>query len=205
MKQKEKPLYVICRSNEILMSIGLGLIITFFIIFTIIAITLQRVDFYSFLFHNIIRNIFLTVLCGFHVSLLGFGILIVLIAFINMPPEIHCYSDKFDILLFLQKKKRIPYDQIDKITSKVYYLNCDNLIVGYPKKECRVFFYNKIHDFYISYPVRGYYDDIELCLKDEKEDLSRRCVSKKKQIANLLLQIKRFKPINMPYLPDERS
>jgi hypothetical protein len=203
MKKKEQPIFVLCRTNEILMSVGLGLIITFFIIFIILAVLLKRVDVYSFLFHNILNHLFLTVLGGFHVGLLGFGILIEIIAFFNMTPEIRCYSDRFDLSLFLQKKKVIPFNEISKVAAKVYYLNYEDLIKGYPKKECRVFFYNKIHDFYISYPVNGYFDDIELFLKDDKEDLSKRCVCRKELAVNLLSRIKKYNALNMPFLPEE--
>jgi len=60
---------------------------------------------------------------------------------------------------------------------------------------------NKIHDFYLSYPVCGYFDDIELFLKDDKEDPTRRCICRREVIVDLLNRIKSENKINIPYLP----
>jgi len=51
-----------------------------------------------------------------------------------MTPEVQCYNDRLELSLFLQKKKLIPFNKLDKITSKVYYLNYENVLKGTLKR-----------------------------------------------------------------------
>ena len=203
INNKQKPLFVFRRTHIVIFFIGVGLIFLFFGIFLIFAIKNWHLNYYSFLFRNLKKHIFLTILSSFHVGILASGILLILIAFFNMPLEVHCYNDRFEISMFLQKKKIIENKKISNITTKFFYLNYDNLFKKYYKKECRVYFNNPIHTFYLCYPVNGYFDDIEITLSKKKEDLSTRCVADKESIDKLLRKFKKDYYLNIPYLPEE--
>ena len=105
--------------------------------------------------------------------------------------------------MFLQKNKIIENKKISSITTKIFYLNYDNLFKKYNKKECRVYFNNPLHTFYLCYPVNGYFDDVEITLSKKKEDLSTRCVAEKESIDILLKKFKKEYNLNIPYLPEE--
>ena len=202
-KNSKKPDYVFYSPQIITLLIGINLIFIFFVIYLIIAIMTNHLDFYSFFFHNISKNVFKTILTGFHASMLGGGILLILIAFFNMTPKVYCYKDKFIISMYLQKKSVVPYEILKKCDVKIYYLNYENLFKKYPKKECRVIFNNPIYSFYLSYPVEGYFDDIEIFFKDSENNMTERCVCKRKHIHAILNQIKTKSDLNIPFLPDE--
>jgi hypothetical protein len=189
--------------NRTMLFVGIGLVVVFSLIFNSTAFYMKRIDFYSLFFNNILGHIPLTVLAGLHVGLLGIGILIIIVSFIYMTPEIRCYKDRFEISFFLQKKKIIMFSEIASITAKIYYLNYENLIRKYPKKECRVFFNNPVHDIFLCYPVKGYFDDIEIYQKKRREDLSRRCNVRRELIAELLTDLKNNYEINVPFLPEQ--
>ena len=197
--KKSNPLYIFHRSHVKTLFIGIGLIILFFVIYFFISIKTARLNFYSFFFHSIGKHIFLTILSGVHVAILGTGILTILIAAFNMTLQIYCYNDRFELSMLLQKKKIIEYDKINGIVIKIFYLNYDNLFKKYNKKECRIFFYNPIYDFYLCYPINGYFDDIEISLK--KENIPIRCIADKDSIDRLLNELKSSYSLNIPYLP----
>ena len=127
IEDKNKPFFIFHRTHKIILFIGIGLIIFFFGIFLIFAIKNWQLNYYSFLFRNLKKHLFLTILSGFHVGMLASGILLILIAFFNMPLEVYCYHDRFEISMFLQKKIIIENSKISNITTKVFYLNYDNL------------------------------------------------------------------------------
>lgn len=201
--KKDIPIFIFHRTQLATFFIGVGLIIIFFGIFLYIAIKNWQLNFYSFLFRNLKNHVFLTILSGFHVGILGSGILLILIAFFNMTLKAYCYNDRFVISMFLQKKKIIEFNKIDKIIVKTYYLNYENLFKKYNKKECRVFFNNPAHAFYLAYPVNSYFDDIEINLNIKKEDLSARCIADRESILTILKNLKKINSINIPYLPEE--
>ena len=120
-----------------------------------------------------------------------------------MPLKVHSYSDRFEVSMFLQKKKIIENNNINSITTKIFYLNYDNLFQKYHKKECRVYFNNPIQTFYLCYPVNGYFDDIEITLSKKKEDLSTRCIADKESVVSLVKIFKKTYSLNIPFLPEE--
>ncbi|MCK4795778.1 MAG: hypothetical protein KAT05_00275 [Spirochaetes bacterium] len=203
MKKEIKPQYLFYKSQLKPLLLGAGMIVLFFIIFFIIAVKTLRLDFYSFFFHSISKHIFLTIISSFHVGMLGIGILIIIIAFFNITPKIICYKDRFEIMMFLQKKKIINYNEINNISVRFFNLNYEDFFKRYPKKECRVFFNNPIHGFYLYYPVKGYFDNIEIFLKREKEDMSRRCLANRDSINELLHELALSYSIKIPYLPEQ--
>jgi hypothetical protein len=202
--KKEKPLFVFYSQQITVLIIGTVLIINFFVVYFISAYFTKQIDFLSYLYHNISKNILIMIPTGLLVGMLGVGILLCISAFFNMSPVVFCYKDRFVIYMYLQKKRVIYFDKIDKITQRVYYNNYENLFKKYPKKECRVTFLNQVYDFYMSYPVEGYFDDIEIFLTNKMDDSSRRCVADYKSIHEIFTRIKLYNPINLPYLPKEK-
>lgn len=203
--KKNKPLFIFQRTQLPTFFVGVGLIVIFFGIYLFIAIKNWQLNFYSFLFRNLKSHIFLTILSGCHVGVLGTGILLTLIAFFNMTLKVRCYNDRFVISMFLQKEIIIEFDKISKITVKVYYLNYENLFKKYNKKECRVFFNNPGHAVYLAYPVNSYFDDIEINLSKKKEDLSARCLADRESILTILNHLKKSHALNIPFLPEESN
>ncbi len=205
MKKKVLPRYVFFSPQMITLSIGIFLITLFFVIFIILSVFFKRVDFYTLFYRNISNNIFLTILSGFHVSTLASGILIIIIAFFNITPNIYFYDNRFIISMYLQKNIVINLDKIEKCYAKIFYRTEENLFRKYPKKECRVYFENPYYSFYLAYPVEGYFDDIEIFLKDDKKDLTMRGLADKKEITDIFKYIKTLNSINFPYLPDQKK
>lgn len=202
-KEKEKPIFIFKRAHLSILLLGVLLNALFFIIYIIITIKTGEINFYSFFYHNIKHHVFLNILSGFHVSLLGFGILIILIAFFNMTLYVKCYKDKFIISMYLQKKLILEYSKIDRISVKLFYLNYDNLFQKYEKKECRVFIHNSKHIFYFCFPIKGYFDEMEINLKKNKENMDERCIADRESILKILQLLKKDYKLNMPYLPEE--
>ncbi len=161
----------------------------------------KQVDFFSFLFHNIGKNILVMTASGLLVSLLAVGILLCLTAFFNMSPIVFCYENRFLVYMYLQKKHVIPYEKIDKINIQVFYHSYENLFKRYPRKECRVTFLNQDYDFYMSYPVEGYFDDIEISTKNKKDDSSQRCAAGYNAVYDVLNRVRQAKSFNIPFLP----
>ena len=201
--KREKPHFVFKRVNMLSYLAGVSLILLFFVIYFIIAIYTWQLNFYSFFFHSIKAHLPLIILSGFHVGLLAIGILSVIWSVFNMTLEVCCFNDRFEISLFLQKKIVIKYNEISRISTKIFYLNYENLFKSYSKKECRVLVDNPIHTFYFSYPVFGYYDEAEIRLNKSNEDMSARCSAKKGSVLKLLIELKLLYSINIPYLPEE--
>jgi|GEM_PF-1298831 len=199
-----KPKYKFYSKQIITLITGMVLIALFILIFIIFAIINKRLDFYSFFYHNIKGNILEVILSGVHVAMLGFGIFLIFNAFFNMTPSIYCYDDRFVISMLLQKKFIIYFDNINKSEVKIYYNNYENLFEKYPRKECRVFFINPVFNFYLSYPVEGYFDDIEIFLKKQVNDVSNRCMADRESIKNILKIIRNNNDnISIPFLPNE--
>jgi hypothetical protein len=202
-KEKEKPFLTFKRAHLSTLLAGVLLNAVFFIIYIIISIKTGEVNFYSFFYHNMKNHVFLTILSGFHVSLLGFGILIILISFFNITLYVKCYNNRFIVSMYLQKSLTIEFSKIDRISVKLFYLNYENLFQKYEKKECRVFIHNAEHIFYFSYPVKGYFDDMEINLKKNKENMDERCVADRESIIKILQLLKNKFNLIIPYLPEE--
>ena len=206
MFNRKKPVIVFKRVYFKTMLAGILLNALFFLIYIFIAVKTGEINFYSFFYHNIKGHIFLTILSGFHVSLLGFGILIIFIAFFNMTLKVKCFSDKFIVSVYLQKSENIEYSKIDKISIKLFYLNYEKLFQKYEKKECRVFVHNSKHIFYFAYPVKGYFDDIEINLNKKKENMDERCIASRDSIIKVLQMLKSLNSdLLIPFLPNERT
>jgi hypothetical protein len=201
----KKPLFTFKRSYYGVLAAGIILVFIFFIIYILLAIKTKQVSFYSLLYHNLKNYLFLTILSGFYVGVLGFGILFILIAFFNLTLKIKTFADRFLISVYLQKKKTLPFSKIDRVSVKIFYLNYDNLFKKYEKKECRVFIHNSIHSFYFCYPVEGYFDDVEINLKKAKENMDERCCADKASVTEILKILKKNYNITIPYLPKESN
>jgi uncharacterized integral membrane protein len=203
IEDRNRPLFVFHRAHIKIFIIGVALIFIFFAIFLIIAIKNWQLNYSSFFFRNLKKHIFITILSGFHVGILASGILLILISFFKMPLEVYSYNDRFKISMFLQKKKIIENNKISSITTKIFYLDNDNLFQKFYKKECRVYFNNPIHNFYLCYPVYGYFDDVEITLNKKKEDLSTRCIADKESVISLVKIFKKNYSLNIPFLPEQ--
>lgn len=203
LSKKKESYYILCRSKILPLILGFGLIFIFFLIFFILVLKTNRIDFYSFFFKGIKEHFFLTILSGFHVSFLASGILVIIVSFFSISPEVKCYDDRFEIGFLVQKQKTIKYNSISNVSVKIFYHNYEDFFKKYPKKECRVYLNNPIYVFYLCYPVKGYFDEVEIFLKKEKNDIFRRCIISKKEIMKILIKLKIRNNINIPYLPDQ--
>jgi hypothetical protein len=203
MSKNDKPIYTFSNAKIFILLSGIIITIIFCIIYFIIALSLNRIDYFSFFFNNITNHIFLTILAGFHVGLLGIGMLLIIVAFFNLSPKIKCYKDRFVVSLFLQKKKVIKYSEIKNIDVKIVYSSHEGFLSNKTKKECRVYFTNPVYNFYLSYPIKGYFDNAEYQQSKDKEFLLRRCVTNKHTIEDLISIFKQKYKINKPYLPEE--
>lgn len=198
--KKEKPLLKFKRKLDWIYILGIFFVVLFIVIYFIIVIVTAKVNFYSFFFHNISEHLLLMVLSLFHVSLLAIGMILMIFSFFNMPIALYCYSDRFVVSLFLQKKKEILYKDISDISVVI-------CVSSFKKdnKECRVIFNNKIYSFYLAYPVSGYFDEVVICHKKDKSDLLRRVHAKKKDVDLILSLLKKYYSKKIPYLPDEEA
>jgi len=198
---KLSPKYNLYNIRYLLYYYGLGIIGIFVVIFFISAIIKGEPGYLNFFFNNIKNNIFWTVITGFHVSMLGFGILLILISVFNMSPMIKCFNDRFEILNVFQKAKTVYYKDIKSVNVKVFYIKNKNILRN-NEKECRVFFINNTYNFYLAYPVKGYFDDVEINLEDNIL-FSRKTAADKWIIDDLLSEIKNVNKIKIPPLPEE--
>lgn len=200
--KKESPFLVIKRTYKFIYFTGVFLIAAFTLIFFIAAIIMGQLNFYSMFFHNIHNHIFLTVLAGLHVAMLCVGILFIIFAFYNMTLELKFYKDNMSVSLFLQKAKFIKYSDIRDVNVRVCFFRHDKHL-NKNKKECRVTFNNNIHTFYISYNVVGYYDDIEMYCKRNRDDISKRAIASQDSALKLLHHLRKNYKMAVPYLPSQ--
>jgi hypothetical protein len=203
MSIKEKPLFTFSNSKIYLLFYGIVLTFIYFIIYIIVALMLGKIDYFSFFFNNISNHIILTIFACIHVGLLGLGILLIMIAFFNMSPKINSFKDRFEIILLLHKKKIIPFNLIKNIDTKLVYSTNEGFWSKKVKKECRLFFNNPIYNFYLSYLIEGYYDNMEIDSGKDKDFLLRKCFTSKDLIMSLLNILQKNYNINKPFLPKE--
>ncbi len=196
--KKEEPLLHLKRMHTNLYFLGILLIIVFTLIYIIIAFKTKEINFFSFFFHRILKFKLLMILSGMLVSLPAFSILIMIYAFFKMTLDVKFYKEGFTLSIFLQKAIEIKYSEITDIKAKACLLNHNN-----NKKECRVLFHNNIYSFFIAYPVKGYFDDIEMCSKRDSNDPSKRAMASRADILNIVKIVRSINSIQMPYLPDE--
>ncbi|HOV15417.1 MAG TPA: hypothetical protein PK771_14110 [Spirochaetota bacterium] len=204
MKKNERPEFVFSNSKSFLLYVGFFIIFVFFLIYLIIAVKTQKIDYISFFFNNIIQHIFYTILAGFHVSILGIGILIILIVFLQTSLTIRCYSDRFEINLFLQKKKIVYFSDIKSVNMDIIFYNEFSILKNKNYKEARVFFNNPIYNFSLGYKVEGYFDNMLSESKEEKSDFyNRKCPASKSEVEEILNKLKKYCQLNNFYLPEE--
>jgi hypothetical protein len=113
------------------------------------------------------------------------------------------YDGRFEIFLFLQKKQIVEYSQIKNIEVKIFHSSNENIILNKFKKECRVFFNNPIYNFYLAYPVKGYFDQSVINIKKDRDLMLRRCITNRKNIEVLLDIFNKDFSIAKQYLPEE--
>ncbi len=195
---KKKASYVFRNSKSVLWINGVFLIIVFSVIYLICVYYTKNLNYISFFFNNILDNLPLAIATGFHVSLLAFGILLLIVAFFASSPTISLYDDRFEISFFLHSKRIVPLKEITSIKSKIY------TIVSKRKytKECRIFFYNQEYNFSLSYPVNGYFDDTIIENNQIRQEMQMRNyrADKNKTIA-LVKKLKQDYKMKTPFLP----
>jgi len=202
MKNNEKPLFIFNNSQILVLLYGIIFTLLFCGIYFAIAVIHGKIDYFSFFFNNINNNIFLTFLAILHVSLLGIGMVLILIAFFNLSPKIACYNKKFKIFLFLQKEKVIDFDEIKNIEVKLFYNINEGFFSNNNIKECRIYFNNPIYNFYLSYPISGYFDNIQIDKNKNNEFLLRRALTDRKSIESVLKILDEKHGVIKPYLPE---
>lgn len=204
MKKQNKPEFIFNNSKGFLLYIGLSIILIFFLIYIFVAIKTQKLDYFSFFFNNIIDHIFFTILTGFHVAVLGIGLLIILIVFFQTSIQIYCFNNRFEIHLFLQKKKTIYFNEIKDLNINSYQCNNKSFFTSSSHKECRIFFINPIYNFCLSYKIEGYFDNLLLDNKEEKREfLLRKCYAHKNEILSILNNLNKYYKTKNIYLPNE--
>jgi hypothetical protein len=202
MAKSKKPLLIIPSNKIIFIFYGICIITLFFIVYLIIAFKTGKIDYFSMFFNNISNHIIFTILTFIHVGFLGVGILTIIFAFFNLSPKINAYEDRFEIRLFLQNKKIVEFKKLKNVDIKVFYTSNENAFLNKFKKECRVFFNNPVYNFYLAYPVNGYFDNIEINIKN-KDSLLRRCITSRKNIDLILNHLNKDYSIVKQYLPEE--
>jgi hypothetical protein len=202
MNKKEKPLLIFPSGKVQYIFYGIFIIFVFIIIYLIAALKVGKYDYFSLFFNNISNHIFLTVLSFIHVGFLGSGILIIIFAYFNLTPRITAFNDRFEIKIFLQKKIIVPYNIIKNTGIKICFSNNSSFFNKFTK-ECRVYFNNPVYYFYFSYPVSGYFDNVEMSLKKDDLMLLRRCLTNKEKIDILFKKLKKEFSINTQFLPEE--
>lgn len=205
MKKRETPEFIFSNSKNFLLYAGGFIIFIFFIIYFIVALKTGKIDYFSFFFNNIIYHLFYAILAGFHVSVLGFGILIVLIAFFQTSLKIRSFDDRFEINLFLQKKKIVYFRDIKKIEVKIFLYEDKNPFKNKSNlKEARVLFANPVYNFFLTYKVKGYFDNLYDNFGEEKSEFfSRNCEAKREEILKIFEKLNKFHRTANVYLPEE--
>jgi len=196
---KKRASYIFRNSKSVLWINGLILIIIFFVIYLICVIYKRELDYISFFFNNMINNIPLAIATGFHVSLLAFGILFLIIAFFFSSPTISLHDDRFEIVFFLHPKRIVPLKDITSIKSRIYTVVSKKNSI---KKECRIFFYNQEYNFSLSYPVTGYFDDTIIENNQIRQDMQmRNYKADKNKTIDLVKKLKKDYKMKIPFLP----
>ena len=195
---KKRASYIFRNSQSVLWVNGLILIIIFLVIYLICALYKRQLDYISFFFNNMINNLPLTIATGFHVSLLAFGILLLIVAFFSSSPTIILYDDRFEILFFLHPKRIVPLKDITSIKSRIYTIISNKKYI----KECRIFFYNQEYNFSLSYPVTGYFDDTIIENNQIRQEMQmRNYKADKDNTIALVKKLKKDYQIKIPFLP----
>ncbi|OHD19578.1 MAG: hypothetical protein A2086_15155 [Spirochaetes bacterium GWD1_27_9] len=200
--KKQKPEFVFANSKNLIFIYGTIAILIFFVIYIIVAIQIKKFDYFSLFFNKLTTNILFTFLSFIHVTILCFGIILILIAFFNLNPKISFYPDRFEVESFLQNKKIINFKNIKNISSK----NCiitSGFFKTSKKKEFRIFFNNSVYNFYLSYPVECYFDEFEEVKNDEKGFLLRDYYASKETIEIILQKLQKDNSMNKIFLPAE--
>ena len=203
MSKKSRSLMMLPSDKILFIFYGICIIITFFIIYLIVAINLGRPDYFSLFFNNIKNHPLLTILTFMHVGFFGLGVLTIIFAFFNITPKITMYEDRFEIKLFLQKIKIVKFSEIKNVEVKFFQSSNENKFLNRFKKECRMFINNPVYNFYIAYPISGYYDNMEIMLKTDRETLLRRCITKRKNVEFILDKLNRDYGFQRQFLPEE--
>ncbi|MBN2544476.1 MAG: hypothetical protein JXB50_01685 [Spirochaetes bacterium] len=197
---KEHPFLHLKRMHTNLYFLGILLITVFTVIYIIIAAKTKEINFFSFFFHSILQYKLLMILSGFYISLLGFGIILMIYSFFNMTLDVKFYKEGFAVSIFLQKANYINYKEITDIKVRVCLLDQKK-----NKKECRVLFHNNVYSFFVAYPVKGYFDDIEICSKRDANDPSKKAYASREDVLKILKQARLYNALQMPYLPDQNN
>lgn len=190
--------YIFYNFATILFYIGIFLVILFILIFLIIAIIKGRFDYISFFFHNFKKNIILSILTSLHVFILASGILLIFISFFKMTPIVLVYKDRFEIFEFLQKTKVINFETIKSVNVTITLLRKN--LLNKSKKECQILINNPTFNFYLCYPVDGYFDNLIIEKEDDNFTL-RKCFTTKDIIKEILNDIYHKTNIKPPFLP----
>jgi hypothetical protein len=195
---KNKASYIFRNSKSALWINGLVFIVIFLAIYLVCVYYTKNLNYISFFFNNILANLPLAIATGFHVSLLAFGILLLISAFFFSSPTISLFDDRFEIVFFLHPKRVVPLKEITSIKSKIYTVVSKKRYI----KECRIFFYNKEYNFSLAYPVVGYFDDTIIENNQIKHEMQMRNyrAEKMKTIA-LVKKLKEDYKIKTPFLP----
>lgn len=192
MSRTKRQVFTICKRGRISLLLGVMSILLFIIIYILLVFKTKETYFYSFFFNNITNNILLMGLAIMHVSLLGVGILLLIIAFFIKSHLIKIYPDRFELSDFLSIKKIIYFKEIKKITQQIILLQKFDMFTYSSQKLTLIFFDNPTYSFYLSYSTNEYSDNIKVIRKteinnnNEKNFLNRNCKVEKHIIKNIL-------------------
>lgn len=206
MKKREKPEYTFSNSKSFLFYVGIFFVLIFFVIYLIIAIQTKKIDYISFFFNNIVHNLFYAILTSIHVSFLGIGILIMLTIFLQTNLTVKSYSDRFEIILFLQPKRVVYYNKIKSVSMEIFFYNEYSVLKDKSYKEARFTFNNPTFNFSLFYKVKGYFDNATTHDKERNPTFYiRKCDATKSEIESILTKLKRYCDVSNFYLPEEES